>query len=43
MITPVYRGDDVMAFPSPGFRLSMREAKASFPIHNNKTVPAKRT
>ncbi|UDF31311.1 UNVERIFIED_ORG: hypothetical protein LHK14_08265 [Roseateles sp. XES5] len=21
MITPVYRGDDVMAFPSPGFRL----------------------
>ena len=43
MITPVYRGDDVMAFPSPGFRLSHACGQGKLPDTNNKTVPAKRT
>ncbi|GEM_PF-5061847 len=48
MITPVFSGDDVMVFPSPGFRLlhacfSGTQAKASFQVHNKKTVPTKRT
>mgnify|MGYP006959138892 FL=1 len=48
MITPVFRGDDVMAFPSPASaflhaRFSLAQAKASFQVHNKKTVPTKRT
>ena len=47
MITPVFSGDDIMAFPSPASAflrawISM-QAKASFQVHNKKTVPTKRT
>ena len=31
MITPVYRGDDVMAFPSPGFRLCAYAGQGKLP------------